>query len=65
MQQYAGEENQTAITRAMPKASKPLMMVVRDSGYMMRESSTELDIDDHVRKESKWTTNLQVRQRYL
>ena len=40
-------------------------MVVRDSGDMMHESSTELDIDDHVRKESEWTTNLQVRQRYL
>ena len=23
LQQYAGEENQTAMTRAMPKASKP------------------------------------------
>ena len=40
-------------------------MVVRDSGDMMQESSTELDIDDHVWKESKWTTNLQVEQRYL
>mgnify|MGYP005743099319 CR=1 FL=1 len=40
-------------------------MVVRDSGDMMQETSTELDIDDYVRKESKWTTNLQVEQRYL
>ena len=41
------------------------MMVVRDSGDMMQESSTEPDIDDHVRKESGWTTNLRARQRYL
>ena len=40
-------------------------MVVRDSGDIMQGSSTELDIDDHVRKESEWTTNLQVEQRYL
>ena len=40
-------------------------MVVRDSGDMMQESSTDLDIDDHVRKESEGTTNLQVEQKYL
>ena len=40
-------------------------MVVRDSGDIMQGSSTELDIDDPVRKESEWTTNLQVEQRYL
>ena len=34
------------------------MMVIRDSRDMVQESSTELGIVDHVRKESGWMTNL-------
>ena len=33
-------------------------MVIRDSRDMVQESSTELGIVDHVRKESGWMTNL-------